>query len=191
MVLGRIIRSVRAEKHAVLCLKWLTKTFVICGILTFVVQAGASGMMVSSDLTNVGQDVVIAGLALQVPSFSLFIVMVIVFQTRMRRDQTPQSFDFLLPWKQHLYSLYVISGLILIRSVFRVVEYVMGNDGYPLCNEWTLYVFDSVPMFASMVTFAIWYLSDLQLFLCERHCPRDGPTEHDGLNKLKTVSETS
>lgn len=52
-----------------------------------------------------------------------------------------QAFDDDLPWKQHLYTLYTVSLLIMARSIFRVVEYAMGQDGYPLTHEWTLYVF--------------------------------------------------
>lgn len=165
MVLARIIRSVGAEKYSVIRINWLTKTFVICDVVTFILQAGASGMMVSSSLASIGKSVVIAGLALQVLSFSLFIVTAYVFEIRMRRYLTSGGIDSLAPWKKHLHVLYAISALILIRSIFRVIEYAMGNEGYPLSNEWTLYVFDSVPMFFSMVIFAIWYPSELQPFL--------------------------
>ncbi|KAJ5369579.1 RTA1 like protein [Penicillium cosmopolitanum] len=165
MVLARIIRSVRAEMYSVVPLNWVTKTFVISDVITFLVQAGGSGMMVNSSLSKVGQGVVIAGLCLQAVSFCLFIVTAYVFQTRMRRAPTTESFDVAIPWKKHLYGLYTISGLVLVRSIFRIVEYAMGNEGYPLSNEWTLYVFDAVPMFAAMVIFAIWYPSDLKPFL--------------------------
>jgi hypothetical protein len=171
MVLARIIRSIHAEKYSILPLNWVTKTFVLSDIVTFLVQAGGSGMMVNSSLTNIGQGIVIAGLGLQVLSFCLFMVTAYVFQTRMRRKPTAETFDVGIPWKKHLYSMYAISGLVLIRSVFRVVEYAMGNEGYPLSNEWTLYVFDSVPMFAAMVIFGVWYPSDLRLFLGARGSP--------------------
>ncbi|CAG8060038.1 unnamed protein product [Penicillium olsonii] len=165
MVLGRIIRSVKAEKYSVIRIDWLTKTFVLSDVLTFLLQAGASGMMATSSLTNIGQAVVIAGLVLQVLSFCLFIVTAYVFQRRIREHPTPEAFEGCVPWKQHLNSLYVISGLILVRSIFRVIEYAMGNEGYPLSNEWMLYIFDSVPMIIAMVIFAIWYPSELQPFL--------------------------
>jgi hypothetical protein len=170
MVLARVIRSVHAEKHSVLPLNWVTKTFILSDIVTFIVQAGGSGMMVSSGLTKIGEGVVIAGLALQVLSFILFIVTAYVFHRRMHHSPTAEVFDIALPWKQRLRSLYAISALILVRSIFRVVEYAMGNDGYPLSNEWTLYVFDAAPMFAAMVIFGVWYPSDLKPFL------NDGPS---------------
>lgn len=53
--------------------------------------------------------------------------------------------------------LYGTSALIMVRSIFRVVEYVMGRDGYPLQHEWTLYVFDALLMVLAMVVFAWWY----------------------------------
>ncbi|KAJ6015230.1 RTA1 like protein [Penicillium herquei] len=172
MVLARIIRSVHAEKHSVLPLKWVTKTFVLSDIVTFLVQTGGCGMMVSSSLSSTGQGIVIAGLGLQVLSFCLFIATAYVFQTRMHRRPTEEAFEIGLPWKQHLYSIYAIGALVIVRSIFRIVEYAMGNQGYPLSNEWTLYVFDSVPMFASMVIFAIWYPGDLKPFLEEKYSLR-------------------
>lgn len=54
-------------------------------------------------------------------------------------------------WQKHLYALYVASMLILVRSVFRVIEYVMGNNGYLLKKELFLYIFDAVLMFLTMV----------------------------------------
>ncbi|KAL3482890.1 RTA1 like protein [Aspergillus germanicus] len=173
MILGRIIRSVRGEHHSILRITWLTKTFVLCDVLTFIIQAGGSGMMVSSDLTNIGEAIVIAGLAIQVASFCLFLGTAIIFHTRMRSAPTAASRDPSHPWRQHLYSLYAISGLILVRSIFRVVEYVMGNDGYPLTHEWTLYIFDAVPMFTAMVIFAVWYPSDLKPFIRALDYPGD------------------
>ena len=54
-------------------------------------------------------------------------------------------------WQKHLYALYVASMLILVRSIFRVIEYVQGNNGYLLKKEVFLYIFDAVLMFLCMV----------------------------------------
>ncbi|KAF2180156.1 RTA1-domain-containing protein [Zopfia rhizophila CBS 207.26] len=58
-----------------------------------------------------------------------------------------------LPWKRHIYALYVASALIMIRSVFRVIEYLQGNNGYLLRHEVFLYVFDGLLMFGVMSLF--------------------------------------
>ena len=76
---------------------------------------------------------------------------------------TRQAFDHDLPWKQHLYTLYTVSLLIMARSIFRVVEYAMGQDGSPLTHEWTLYVFDALLMFVVMVIYGVFFPSQLQL----------------------------
>lgn len=51
----------------------------------------------------------------------------------------------------------------MARSIFRVVEYAMGQDGSPLTHEWTLYVFDALLMFVVMVIYGVFFPSQLQL----------------------------
>ena len=58
-----------------------------------------------------------------------------------------------MAWKQSLLILYAVSALIMVRSVFRAIEYIMGENGYLLGHEWTLYLFDSVPMFLVTILF--------------------------------------
>ncbi|KAF3395808.1 Protein RTA1 [Penicillium rolfsii] len=165
MALSRIIRCLHAEKHSLIRINWLTKVFVMGDVLSFLVQGGASGLMVSGNNAKLGSNIVVAGLVIQVLMFCFFIVTSVMFQLRINQCPTPESFDERLKWKIHLRVLYAISLLILIRSLFRVVEYVQGNDGYSLTHEWTLYVFDSTLMFAVMLIWGIWYPGDLQGFL--------------------------
>jgi hypothetical protein len=56
-----------------------------------------------------------------------------------------------------------ISGLIMVRSVFRVIEFLVGVEGYLYTHEWTMYVFDTVLMFAVVVIFYVWYPSGFQV----------------------------
>ncbi|CEJ60491.1 hypothetical protein PMG11_09063 [Penicillium brasilianum] len=165
MALGRIIRCVRAEKYSLIRINWLTKVFVMGDVLSFMVQGGASGLMVSGNNAKLGSNIVVAGLVIQVLVFCFFIITSVMFQVRMNRCPTAESFDERCKWKSHLRVLYAISLLILVRSLFRVVEYVEGNDGYSLTHEWTLYVFDSTLMFAVMLVWGVWYPGDLQGFL--------------------------
>ena len=50
---------------------------------------------------------------------------------------------------------HVAFSLILARCIFRLVEYSMGNASYLIAHEWTLYVFDAVPMFMVLVLLLI------------------------------------
>ncbi|KAJ9211301.1 hypothetical protein DTO166G4_7134 [Paecilomyces variotii] len=165
MVLARIIRSTNGEKHSPIRIELITKLFVTCDILTFFIQGGGAGMMAQTSLAKLGPDIVLAGLVLQILTFVLFLVVAITFARHMRQRPTLVAERGIVPWKKHLYSLYAISIMILIRSIFRTIEYGLGNDGYLLGHEWPSYVFDAVPMFVAMVCFAIWYPSELQPFL--------------------------
>lgn len=165
MVLARIIRAIGGEKLSIIRIELITKIFVTCDIVTFFIQGGGASLMAESSLTKFGQDIVLAGLALQILTFVLFMVTAITFSQRVQKTPTPAALQGDIPWKKHMSSLMVISAMILIRSIFRVVEYGLGNDGYLLGHEWPTYVFDTVPMFTAMVNFAVWYPSELQSFL--------------------------
>ncbi|OJJ79991.1 RTA1 domain-containing protein [Aspergillus glaucus CBS 516.65] len=162
MTLGRLIRRVRGEHLSPIRVTRLTKTFVWGDVLSFVVQGNSSSLSVLG-YAQWGKVLVVVGLAIQLVSFSLFWVTAIVFARRLRRSPTPESTKPGIPWVRSLHMLYAVSALILVRSTFRIVEYVMGNDGYPLVHEWTMYVFDSVPMVVVMVIFLIWYPNQMSL----------------------------
>ncbi|KAF2675723.1 RTA1 like protein [Lentithecium fluviatile CBS 122367] len=157
MCLSRIIRGIRADHHSLIQPRKLTRTFVTGDVLSFVVQGGAAGLMVTGKNAKIGEGIVVAGLLVQTIMFGLFAVTAVVFNRRIRHSPTTESSSSSVPWQKSMRMLYIVSALIMARSLFRVVEYAMGNDGYPLMNEWTLYIFDSVPMFAVMVVYYLWY----------------------------------
>ena len=102
---------------------------------------------------NTGQKIVVGGLFVQIIFFGLFVGVASVFHVRMKKLPTTRVLTESLPWKKHLHALYVSSALIMIRSVFRVVEFIQGRDGYLMSHEWFLYVFDTVLMLGVMVLF--------------------------------------
>ncbi|KAJ5488974.1 hypothetical protein N7539_003864 [Penicillium diatomitis] len=162
MVLGRLIRYVGGEHLSVIRVSRLTKTFVWCDVLSFLIQANSSGLSVMGYETA-SKIAVVAGLIIQLLSFGAFWVSAVVFERRIRRSPTPKS---LLPgntWKTSMNMLYAVSTLIIIRSIFRIFEYVLGNNGYPLQHEWTSYIFDAVPMVAVMTIYLVWYPSHISL----------------------------
>ncbi|KAI2766214.1 hypothetical protein DTO012A8_8563 [Penicillium roqueforti] len=161
MVLGRIITAVKGERHSLIPVRWLTKLFVTGDVLSFLIQGGAAGMMISSDLASIGNKLVILGLIVQVAFLGFFIVSMVMFQVRIHRHPTHEVFSEDLRWKWHLNTLYLVSLLIMVRSIFRVAEYIMGNDGYLLQNEWPAYVFDATLMWIVMVTFGVRFPSEV------------------------------
>ena len=103
------------------------------------------------NLALAGEKIVIAGLALQVATFVVFLVASVDFYIRMNRKTRMSTTDTTNNWKKMLWILYSVSALILFRCTFRLIEYSMGNTGYLIAHEWTLYVFDAVPMFLVLV----------------------------------------
>jgi hypothetical protein len=69
-----------------------------------------------------------------------------VFHRRIRNNPTPKSMSVTVPWTTLLYVLYASSALIMIRSIYRVAEYVEGQGGELQSKEFWLYIFDSLPM---------------------------------------------
>ncbi|MCJ1281756.1 hypothetical protein MMC26_001079 [Xylographa opegraphella] len=157
MQLGRIILATDGEKYSLIKRTWLTKIFVMGDVLSFGVQAAGGGIMAGGTEAsfNSGQTVVVVGLILQIVFFSLFTVVAFVFNHRLRRAFSKTATEAGGTHQKHLNALYLSSLLIMVRSIFRVVEYALGNDGYLMQHEWFLYVFDAVLMVGVMVVFLV------------------------------------
>lgn len=118
-----------------------------------------------ADALHLGENVVIGGLVVQIIIFGLFIVTASIFHRRMRARPTNAVLAHQLKWRLYLTVLYVVSLLIMVRSVFRLIEYAQGNDGYLMSHEIFLYLFDSLLMFAAMALMAWYHPSEINALL--------------------------
>ena len=87
-------------------------------------------------------------------------VSAVVTHWRLVRQPTMQSRSS-IPWRKHIYTMYMASLLIMIRSAFRVVEYLQGNSGTLLGHEAYLYALDATLMLAVMIFFNIIHPSEV------------------------------
>ena len=94
------------------------------------------------------------GLGVQVAFFSGFMIVAVMFHLRMNRRPTVKSRGTSVPWKMFLYVLYVVSMLIMVRSVFRLIEYAQGHNGELLKNEIYVYLLDALLMLVVAGVFA-------------------------------------
>lgn len=101
-----------------------------------------------------GERIVIIGLIVQIVFFSLFAITAALFHMRFLGALSTKALASGVPWQRYLFVLYIASGLIMIRSVFRLIEYAQGNSGYLISHEAYMYIFDSVLMFLTMILFA-------------------------------------
>jgi hypothetical protein len=158
MVLGRIIRSIHAEHLSPIRPRLLTKLFVLGDFIALTIQGNASGLTAKASTQKAGEAIITAGLFIQIALFGLFCFVAFIFHKRMLQrggkeaEQHPH-----VPWKQGLWVLYICSALIMFRSIFRVVEYIMGVDGYLLATEWPMYAMDAAPMIIVQIIFLIWF----------------------------------
>jgi len=90
----------------------------------------------------------------QLAFFGFFMVIAICFHRSLTLVPTIQSRGA-FPWKKYMWTLYGASTLIMVRSVFRVVEYLQGSNGTLLHHEAYLYILDALLMFAVMVVFNV------------------------------------
>jgi hypothetical protein len=111
------------------------------------------GIMASGTVSamHTGEHIIIGGLVVQLLFFGCFVITGAIFHIRMRKVPTTKICSGSIPWERQLFALYGASILILIRSIFRLIEYAQGNDGYLISHEVFLYIFDSVFMLATMV----------------------------------------
>ncbi|CAZ86570.1 unnamed protein product [Tuber melanosporum] len=155
MILGRLITSIEAERHSLIRTTWLTKIFVAGDVLSFLMQSTGGGMMAKGDdSVKMGEHIVLGGLFVQILFFSLFMIATVVFHLRIRKDPT-QASQMGTAWRTLLMALYIASLSILVRSLFRIVEYIQGREGYLMSNEVWLYIFDAVLMLSVTVLFNV------------------------------------
>ncbi|KKY25930.1 putative rta1 domain [Diplodia seriata] len=90
MTLGRVIRTLDAEQHAVMRTKWTSKLYILVDVACFVMQIFGSAMQGSGDAAGAaqGMHIVLGGLVFQLVVFILFIIMAATFHLRTNREPT-------------------------------------------------------------------------------------------------------
>lgn len=152
-------------------------------ILSFLVQSGGGGIQAIGTISSMhlGEKLILVGLFLQILFFGFFTIVAGFFHYSFTNNLPTTQLSFScfrtgrgrrltnsstapmtpsttvrtheVPWKRHMYALYTASALVMVRSIFRVVEYKQGNDGYLLRREVFLYVFDAMLMALVMALF--------------------------------------
>jgi hypothetical protein len=163
MVYSRLVRAIGGEKCSLISIRWTTRLFVIGDIITFNIQSNGGGLLASKKLAHIGNIIVIAGLISQIILFLVFVICCVVFHRRFRAHQRHTSIPVEIRWESYLNMLYFTSVLILVRNIFRVVEFIMDKQSYLQQNEWPTFAFDSVLMILVMVAFYVWYPDNLDL----------------------------
>lgn len=165
MILGRIILLTDSEEYALVKRKWLTKTFVAGDVLSFLAQSSGGGMMAVASLNKTGEKVIVVGLFIQLLFFGCFIAVAAVLHRRLSKNPTARANDPTIRWQYYLTTLYVAGALILIRSIFRVIEFIEGNKGVLMRSEVYVFVFDGLLMIVVLAWMNWFHPSEIGLLL--------------------------
>ncbi|KAK7053346.1 envelope glycoprotein [Paramarasmius palmivorus] len=161
MILRRLIDMLQGEQYSLIPAKWLTKIFVSGDIFIVGLLSAGGGMMASDDLRDTGERLIKAGLIVQLTWTGLFVVTTLIFHIRITRFPTPASTRHRAPmsWRTMLYVLYAANVLITVRTIFRLVQYIQGNDGTLVRRELYLYIFDGVFIAIAVTLFNVFHPS--------------------------------
>ncbi|KAI1807410.1 RTA1-domain-containing protein [Daldinia bambusicola] len=177
MILGRIIELTGGDSFAPIPRRWLTKLFVSGDIVSLLFQSSGGGLMaVGGDSFNVGENMIVIGLFVQLAFFGAFVILTGMFHRRMRGAPTFQASQPQIRWQHYLVTLYVAGVMIWVRSLFRVIEYLQGNDGSLSRSEVYLYIFDAVLILAAMVWMNWSHPSEIGILL-RGHEPKENGLE--------------
>lgn len=170
LILPRIIRALNGESLSILPIRSVKRFFIICDIISLVLQAGGGGIEGNGN-GDLGRRLIVGGLFVQIFMFGFFFVISIPFNRRISEQPTALALSSTIKWKRHFFILYITSILILVRTIFRIVEYLQGDDGFLISHEIFIYIFDAILMFLVMLIFAVWYIGDLRQKRVRMHTP--------------------
>ncbi|KAJ5731612.1 uncharacterized protein N7483_006120 [Penicillium malachiteum] len=158
MILGRIIRGVDGNSNSLIRTTRLTKIFVCGDVLSFFIQSAGGGMLSSANSASslkLGENIIVGGLIVQILFFGFFVIVSVVFHRRMNAHPTSTWLNSSVQWGRYMYVLYAESTMIMVRCIYRVIEYIQGSSGTLQSHEAFAYIFDATLMLLVMVIF-IW-----------------------------------
>ncbi|KAG9250058.1 RTA1 like protein-domain-containing protein [Emericellopsis atlantica] len=144
-----------------------TTFFVGCDIVSLVVQAVGGGIAASTPLTNphmidVGTNILVAGLSIQVACLFAFSACSLEFFWRVRKNPSMANPEFtdLVNSKRFKFFLLAVLGataFLFVRTLFRSVELSEGFAGDLANNEVEFMILDGVMVILASLCLTIWH----------------------------------
>ncbi|KAG0208876.1 hypothetical protein BGX28_000275 [Mortierella sp. GBA30] len=145
------------------------RTFVWSDVITFLVQMFAGGLQAAGEknynLVNIGDKLFLAGVTAQGLSYVLFTTLLTVTLKRLIVDRrsnpsasrTTGMFGLDRDTNLLVTGLYFSGIFIILRSVYRIVEFTQGYTGYLITHEVYLFALDAGPLVLAIGVWAfIW-----------------------------------
>ncbi|KAF8461147.1 RTA1-domain-containing protein [Russula ochroleuca] len=170
ILLGRIIRRLGPQYSRLTPRRYII-IFVSCDIISLVVQglgAGvSSGTQTSQSQANLGAHIALGGIVFQLVTIIAYCALAAEFLTRYTWDRPVRR---LVPvpnevlrgtadkrLNRMLQAMLVVTIFILIRMIYRVVEFVSGWNGKVISTQWLFNVFDATMICLAMFTLNVFH----------------------------------
>ena len=120
--------------------------FIISDVVSIGIQSGGAALLTSSDPNSVttGSNILIGGLAFNLVSFTFFTVVTGYLHWRIRQQmRRPDANENV---QAMFYALYGSIALLILRSIYRIVEFATGFLGYIATHEVFFHLLDTLPI---------------------------------------------
>lgn len=163
MIYGRLVLFVNATEASIIRPALVTKVFVCGDVVSFFMQAGGGGMMAQASMADMGQKIMLLGLFVQLLFLGFFLCISLVFWQRMSKSTK----QYTIPqygkhtWKTLLKMVVGAAIIIILRCIFRVIEFAQGHSGYLVSHEVYMYIFDAAPMLGVQIMMLFVYAAEI------------------------------
>lgn len=126
--------------------------FVISNLVSSLIQTVGGGLQTSKSVSTdkLGVNMVLAGLAIQTIPFALFIFLCLHVYKHIRAHGISLSSE---TWGPIVPALLFSSATIMLRCIYRIIEYIQGSGGYLMTHELWLYLLDALPLFIGIIVY--------------------------------------
>ncbi|KAF5662157.1 RTM1-like protein [Fusarium heterosporum] len=164
IIVRKLIMALDADSHALIPARVLPKVFIFGDLISMGAQLTGASMFITAssvDKKRTGQLIIVGGLAFQIYFFGFFTSILHIIHSRMLDKPTRQSASLTIPWKRWVLVIYVACGLMIARSVYRIIEYGTGPTGIVQTTEIYFYVFDACFIFIATALLNIFHPGSL------------------------------
>jgi hypothetical protein len=156
VIFGIIIHIV-GRQYSILAPKWYTIIFVICDLISLIVQAvgGAQAAIAAKakTYTSNGTHIMVAGICFQMFTMSIYVLLVIIYIFRVSKANVKLTGKM----KIFIFGMGIITLMIFIRCIYRTVELLGGWSGYIITHEVYFACLDGLPMVIALIAFNIFH----------------------------------
>jgi hypothetical protein len=154
--------------------RYITPTFVIFDLLSFLIQLIGGGLISrsydhddsydrsieeSEKKVLSGRVILVLGLILQLSCYGSFAVIAVRYFIISRKWREDDLGDWKM-WRKLSWMINIAAGLITLRAIYRTMEIPHDKETglrYLQSHEWCFWVFDALPIFTTLLVFAIFH----------------------------------